>query len=473
MSSVLRFLFFWSILDVLTFSIVCQVQSRDSSANGGNEYDSKSRGPSPQFSRPHSPHLSPSDSAGAGRDRMVGKNNQSTVTPETSISNEGQEKGHEPKIQPGEASRPSTSSEPVSNRGSPASDKRISIVETPKHQGSFYLGPPEESPPPSPRHGREPGRASPRLFGSGTITPMGDENDPYSRNRRPPPQTNLSQLDQRFIFSGLDSKKRAHKSRSSASLAPESRLPRSSSGTDLKAQAHDKGKKGHAAEHKPQGSMSELRRFFRLGQKPKRTESPDPKSVSRSSTKQATFQAPPMNVPFADDHGLQSKYGKLGKVLGTGAGGSVRLLKRNTDGVTFAVKQFRDRHSWESQKDYAKKVTAEFCIGSTLHHGNIIETLDVLHEHGHWYEVMEYAPFDLFAIVMTGKMSREEIACSFSQIVSGVAYLHGMGLAHRDLKLDNVVVNTGGIMKLIDFGSAVVFRYPFENNIVQASGELF
>lgn len=178
----------------------------------------------------------------------------------------------------------------------------------------------------------------------------------------------------------------------------------------------------------------------------------------------------PDNVPFADDHGLNSKYGKMGKVLGSGAGGSVRLLKRNSDGVTFAVKQFRERHSWESLKEYSKKVTAEFCIGSTLHHGNIIETLDIIQEGSHWYEVMEYAPFDLFAIVMTGKMTKEEIACSFKQILSGVAFLHGMGLAHRDLKLDNVVVNDRGIMKLIDFGSAVVFRYPFENDIVPASG---
>lgn len=219
--------------------------------------------------------------------------------------------------------------------------------------------------------------------------------------------------------------------------------------------------------------MSELRRFFRIGTKNKRAESPGAKKrLSRSGTKQAPFNPAHTSVPFADDHGLASKYGKLGKVLGSGAGGSVRLLKRNSDGVTFAVKQFRDRHAWETEKDYAKKVTAEFCIGSTLHHGNIIETLDILYEAGHWYEVMEYAPFDLFAIVMTGKMSREEISCCFAQIVHGVSYIHGMGLSHRDLKLDNVVVNSRGIMKLIDFGSAVVFRYPFENNIVLASGKL-
>lgn len=149
----------------------------------------------------------------------------------------------------------------------------------------------------------------------------------------------------------------------------------------------------------------------------------------------------------------------------------MRLLKRSNDGIVFAVKQFRDRHPYENEREYNKKVTAEFCIGSTLHDGNIIETLDIIQEKGKWYEVMEYAPFDLFATVMTGKMSREEVACSAMQILSGVTYLHTMGLAHRDLKLDNVVVNAYGIMKIIDFGSAIVYKYPFESEIVLAHGE--
>jgi Protein kinase domain len=243
---------------------------------------------------------------------------------------------------------------------------------------------------------------------------------------------------------------------------------------------------------KRHGSMSELKRFFRLGHKDKDKDKHKHSSVqdsaassvasrktsaksgsSGSGIRTPPHQAPPPNVPFADEHGLEAKYGKFGKVLGSGAGGSVRLLKRSSDGVTFAVKQFREKHSWESEKDYSKKVTAEFCIGSTLHHGNIIETMDIIQEGHRWFEVMEYAPYDLFSIVMTGKMSREEIACSFLQIVNGVSYLHSMGLAHRDLKLDNVVVSDHGIMKLIDFGSATVFRYPFEDDIVLASGALF
>jgi len=215
---------------------------------------------------------------------------------------------------------------------------------------------------------------------------------------------------------------------------------------------------------KDRGSSSNLKRFFKFATHHKR------EKKSRSPGREDS-PTPSSHVPFADDHGLESKYGKFGRMLGSGAGGSVRLMKRTADGTTFAVKQFRDRHSYETEKEYSRKVTSEFCIGSTLHHGNIIETIDIVHEKGLWYEVMEYAPFDLFATVMTGKMGRDEVTCCTLQILSGVTYLHSMGLAHRDLKLDNVVISEKGIMRIIDFGSAVVFRYPGEDAIVPATGQ--
>ncbi|KAH8915245.1 Pkinase-domain-containing protein, partial [Atractiella rhizophila] len=167
---------------------------------------------------------------------------------------------------------------------------------------------------------------------------------------------------------------------------------------------------------------------------------------------------------------LQKKYGKWGKVLGSGAGGTVRLIKRGKDGTVFAVKEFRARRGGESQKDYVKKVTGEFCIGSALHHTNIIETLDIITDNDHYYEVMEYAEYDLFSTVMSGKMTRNEIYCVFRQIVAGVDYLHSMGLAHRDLKLDNCVMTSKAVVKVIDFGTAAVFKYPGNSKTVKASG---
>jgi hypothetical protein len=328
---------------------------------------------------------------------------------------------------------------------------------------------------------------TPQEGGSGAVSPYstnapptGDPNDPYARSKRAPLSRNVDLIDPRFKFV-----KERPKSVVFPSTLPVS--PRSASFTDSPKQDDKRGsffggksdpslaslRKEKEKEH--HGSMSDLKRFFKFGKKDKREKSPTRSTKSSLGSKRSGVATPPSRgssvaLPFADDHGLEAKYGKFERMLGSGAGGSVRLMKR-ADGVTFAVKQFREKHPYETEKDYNKKITAEFCVGSTLHHGNIIEALDIFNEKGRWYEVMEYAPYDLFAIVMTGKMTREEVACSSMQILNGLAYLHSMGLAHRDMKLDNVVVSEHGIMKIIDFGSAHVFRYPFESDIVLASGK--
>ncbi|KAL9129040.1 MAG: hypothetical protein Q9217_002410 [Psora testacea] len=389
-------------------------------------------------------------------------------------------------------SRPSTGGE-MSTRPTSLSQESSSDDVRSKKAAEFSLGPSisssspgrsrESSPSHTPNEG-VPGTTTPPTGFPRPFTPVGDKDDPYARSKRPPQPKNLDSIDARFVFGANDSRRRSAIGLGfTASSSPS--LPHSSSGKDLKNEHRKstfslrggKDYKDQQANDDKHSSMSDLKRFFGLGShhhKSKRSGSPAASSkgsLGKSGTRTPPRHAPfSPNVPFADDHGLENKYGKFGKILGSGAGGSVRLLKRASDGRTFAVKQFRDRHSYESIRDYNKKVTAEFCIGSTLHHGNIIETLDIVQEGGHWYEVMEYAPYDLFAIVMTGKMTREEITCCFLQIVNGVAFLHGSGLAHRDLKLDNVVVNEYGIMKIIDFGSASVFKYPFENDIILASG---
>lgn len=140
----------------------------------------------------------------------------------------------------------------------------------------------------------------------------------------------------------------------------------------------------------------------------------------------------------------------------------MRLIRgrAKSGGAVYAVKQFRPRRTGESEREYEKKVRAEFSVGACLKHVNVIETVDIVCDHGHYYEVMEYAPYDLFAVVMSAKMLRPEVYCVFRQICDGVAYLHSLGLAHRDLKLDNCVLTKGDVVKLIDFGTAVVFAYP-------------
>ena len=222
-----------------------------------------------------------------------------------------------------------------------------------------------------------------------------------------------------------------------------------------------KHKKAHKEHHNP---LHDLRKFLHNHIGHHNSDSRGDSGKSGNATPRRHGRDSP---PLGEDHAhLAKKYGKWGKVLGSGAGGTVRLIKRSKDHTTFAVKEFRQRRAGETEKEYMKKVTAEFCIGSTLHHINIIETIDIISDHGHYYEVMEYAPYDLFSVVMSGKMCRQEIYCVFRQIVDGVDYLHSMGLAHRDLKLDNCVMTTGNIVKLIDFGTATVFHSPGKSKVV-------
>jgi serine/threonine protein kinase len=310
--------------------------------------------------------------------------------------------------------------------------------------------------------------SSPSASPAVSAFPSADPDDPYARKRRPPQQVhNLKDIAPRFVFKRTASGSSSRSSRSG-------RRDRDRSTDRLTVPGSDSEDGGGG--QKKQGSMMELKRFFKLKKKRSRSKSAR-RQRSASKTRPAMASNPSStslasggtDMPFMESEGFK-KYGKIGRVLGSGAGGSVRLMKRSSDGTVFAVKEFRERHAGESEREYAKKVTAEFCVGSTLHHPNIIETLDIIRENGRFYEVMEYAPYDFFAIVMSGKMTKAEIGCCFRQILSGVAYLHEMGLAHRDLKLDNCVVTDNGILKLIDFGSAVVFRYPFEEDIVMARG---
>ncbi|KAI3475476.1 hypothetical protein L1887_63100 [Cichorium endivia] len=111
---------------------------------------------------------------------------------------------------------------------------------------------------------------------------------------------------------------------------------------------------------------------------------------------------------------LLKKYGVCEKAaIGKGATAVVRLAHkwdRSTEKL-YAVKEFRKRRKNETEKEYVKKLTSEFCISSTLHHINIVETVDLVQdENRHWCEVMEYCPGgDLYAAIKRGGMSQREV----------------------------------------------------------------
>ncbi|CAJ2506343.1 Uu.00g004730.m01.CDS01 [Anthostomella pinea] len=171
---------------------------------------------------------------------------------------------------------------------------------------------------------------------------------------------------------------------------------------------------------------------------------------------------------------LVEKYGKCHEVVGRGAFGIVRIShkKIETGEKLFAVKEFRRRPE-ETEKKYSKRLTAEFCISSSLRHPNVIHTLDLLKDQkGDYCEVMEYCSGgDLYTLVLAaGKLEVLEADCYFKQMMRGVEYMHEMGVAHRDLKPENLLLTSHGALKITDFGNGECFRMAWENDAHMVSG---
>ncbi|KAF9380669.1 serine/threonine-protein kinase HAL4/sat4 [Mortierella sp. AD011] len=166
------------------------------------------------------------------------------------------------------------------------------------------------------------------------------------------------------------------------------------------------------------------------------------------------------------------KYGELQQqVVGKGASGTVRLsIKRNPETGeehAYAIKEFKYSFG-ESQKQYMRRLTSEFCIASSLKHTNVIQTMDLLKLHEDMYsEVMEYcAGGDLHSLIAAANSLGElESNCFFSQLIHGVAFLHSVGVVHRDLKPENLLLTSDGCLKITDFGNSEVFRMPWEKKV--------
>ncbi|GAA5807456.1 hypothetical protein MFLAVUS_000817 [Mucor flavus] len=167
------------------------------------------------------------------------------------------------------------------------------------------------------------------------------------------------------------------------------------------------------------------------------------------------------------------EYGECYKRLGKGSTAIISICRSkkinavNSQDKTsklYAIKQFRKRNKTESEKEYMKKLTSEFCISSTFHHENIVETIDlVLDDQNRYCTVMEYCPGgDLFSVIMSGHMTDIEMSCCFKQLLNGLAYLHSVGVAHRDIKPENLLLTLDGRLKITDFGVSDVFRCAWE-----------
>ena len=164
--------------------------------------------------------------------------------------------------------------------------------------------------------------------------------------------------------------------------------------------------------------------------------------------------------PLKDHFNLYSQVKK--KEIGEGGAAVVRLMQSKVavnGSKAVAVKEFREWDSDEEQEfDYVRKIKSEYAIAKSCQNPNIVATFRLCYSGKKWYHVMEYCELgDLNDLINGGYFSREDRNCMFKQLLRGVEYLHSRGIAHRDLKSENLLVNKDGCLKIADFGTAEVF----------------
>ena len=163
----------------------------------------------------------------------------------------------------------------------------------------------------------------------------------------------------------------------------------------------------------------------------------------------------------------------LGKTLGKGATGRVRLARHAVTQQMVAIKIVSkksaamvqsasmtrmDNDSSLGRRTMPFGIEREVVIMKLIEHPNVINLYDIWENRGELYLVLEYVEGgELFDYVSSnGALPEEEAVRLFRQIIAGLSYCHRFNICHRDLKPENILLDNRRNIKLADFGMAAL-----------------
>lgn len=162
---------------------------------------------------------------------------------------------------------------------------------------------------------------------------------------------------------------------------------------------------------------------------------------------------------FKDQEGIHRDYIIGHESIGQGAFATVKKAVNRATAKSFAVKIINRRKALNTGgAGGIDGVERELSILQKLHHPNIVALEEFYEDADNYYIVMELVPGgDLMDFVAAnGAIGEDATQVITKQILEGIAYVHALGISHRDLKPDNILIKQDDpiLVKITDFGLA-------------------
>lgn len=160
---------------------------------------------------------------------------------------------------------------------------------------------------------------------------------------------------------------------------------------------------------------------------------------------------------------------ELGKTLGEGNFGKVKYARDIQSGSSFAIKILEKNRIIDLK--ITDQIKREIGTLKLLKHPNVVRLHEVLASKTKIYMVLEYVGGgELFErIASKGKFSEAHGRKLFQQLIDGVSYCHTKGAFHRDLKLENVLVDANGNIKITDFGLSALPQHFRDDGLLHTT----